>query len=203
MRSEAENIIGIYRRHAQAWAERRGPQVDVQAGWLDRFLDVLPEAATVLDIGCGSGTPIGRYLLDHGCCLTGIDASQEMIQIASEAIADATWIVSDMRSLCLDTTFEGLIAWDSFFHLTPQDQRRMFPVFRQHAAEGAVLMFTSGPNYGETMGTLKGEALYHASLDGEEYRALLAENGFAVLDHVVEDPDCGRHTVWLAQKTPD
>ncbi|BBO63066.1 TPA: hypothetical protein ACGCBI_003178 [Serratia marcescens] len=33
----------------------------------------------------------------------------------------------------------------------------------------------------------------------EEYTRLLQENGFRVVDHVVEDPACGGRTVWLAQ----
>ncbi len=61
-------------------------------------------------------------------------------------------------------------------------------------------MFTSGPAYGEAIGSFAGERLYHASLDPAEYRALLAENGFAVVAHAVEDPGCGGHTVWLAQR---
>ena len=60
-------------------------------------------------------------------------------------------------------------------------------------------MFTSGPAHGEAIGSYKGEPLYHASLDAAEYRALLNANGFEVVAHVVEDPDCGGHTVWLAQ----
>lgn len=108
--------------------------------------------------------------------------------------------VSDMRTLTLGRAFDGLIAWDSFFHLPPAGQRQMFPVFRDHAAPGAPLLFTSGPAAGEAIGLLEGEPLYHASLDPDEYRALLAENGFALVAHVAEDPDCGWHTVWLARK---
>jgi hypothetical protein len=41
--------------------------------------------------------------------------------------------------------------------------------------------------------------LYHASLDAAEYRELTAVNGFELVRHTVEDPQCGGHTVWLAQ----
>ena len=105
-----------------------------------------------------------------------------------------------MRSLSLGRSFDGILAWDSFFHLCQDDQRRMFPIFRSHAAPRAVLMFTSGPSHGEAIGSFEGEPLYHASLDGADYRALLDENGFAVVEHMVEDPACGRHTVWLVQR---
>jgi hypothetical protein len=104
-----------------------------------------------------------------------------------------------MRTLSLPQRFDGMLAWDSFFHLDPEDQRRMFPVFRRHAAPCAALMFTSGPAHGEAIGSYQGEPLYHASLDASEYRAILNANGFEVVAHVIEDPDCGHHTVWLAQ----
>jgi hypothetical protein len=60
-------------------------------------------------------------------------------------------------------------------------------------------MFTSGPGRGEAIGTWKGEPLYHGSVDGTEYRRLFDQNDFEVVSHVVEDPSCGQHTVWLAQ----
>jgi hypothetical protein len=109
------------------------------------------------------------------------------------------WIVSDMRELSLDRRFEGLLAWNSYFHLCPDDQRSIFPIFRMHAAPGAALLFTSGPGHGEAIGTWHGEPLYHGSLDEAEYRSLLAQNGFSVVSHIVEDPSCGQHTLWLAQ----
>ena len=104
-----------------------------------------------------------------------------------------------MRHLLLGRRFDGILAWDSFFHLRPDDQRRMFPVFRAHAAPRAALMFTSGPNHGVAIGSYQGEFLYHASLDAAEYRQLLDANGFDVVAHAVEDPSCGGHTIWLAR----
>ena len=109
------------------------------------------------------------------------------------------WIVADMRNLSLDRVFDGIVAWDSFFHLRQDDQRHMFQIFKNHAAPYAALMFTSGTCDGEAIGSYCGEPLYHASLDPDEYRSLLNENGFAVVSHVVEDPTCYGHTIWLAQ----
>lgn len=198
MTKEAERIIGLYRRHANAWADRRSGR-PVERKWLDRFRALLPENPSVLDMGCGSGEPVGLYLADNGCAMTGIDASPELVTIARGRVPNGTWMVADMRTLALPQKFGGIIAWNSLFHLTPGDQRMMFGVFRRHAAAGAPLMFTSGPGEGEAIGTFEGEPLYHASLASEEYRALLDANDFDVVDHVIEDPDCGGQTVWLAQ----
>ncbi len=116
------------------------------------------------------------------------------------AFPKSEWRIGDMRTFSLPRTFNGILAWDSFFHLTHDEQRRMFPVFRQHAA---ALMFTSGPRHGEAIGSYGGEPHYHASLDPSEYRQLLAANDFSVVAYLAEDPNCGGHTVWLAQLSDD
>jgi trans-aconitate methyltransferase len=192
-------VVDIYQRHAQLWSADRG-QAFVEKRWLDRFLSLLPPEPAVLDIGCGAGVPIGRYLIENDCRVTGADASRAMIDLCASRFPAHRWQVADMRTLALGRAFDGLLAWDSLFHLTPADQRRVFPILERHAAPGAALMFTSGPSAGERIGSYRGERLYHASLDGDEYRALLADNGFDVVAHVTEDPECGLRTVWLARR---
>ncbi|ETX13020.1 methyltransferase [Roseivivax halodurans JCM 10272] len=199
MTESADSIIGIYRRHGAAWAKARGTKL-TEGVWLDRFIRMVRPGASVLDIGCGSGEPIARHVCSHGHSVTGVDASPEMIALFGANLPSETTELADMRSLNLGLTFGGLIAWDSFFHLTPEDQRLMFPVFRRHAATEAPLLFTSGPAFGEAIGTLEREPLYHASLDPDEYRRLLNENGFDVVAFVAEDPACTGHSVWLARR---
>jgi trans-aconitate methyltransferase len=198
MPDEAEQIIGVYRRHAQAWTAKRGTYL-LEGACLDRFRSLMPANAKVLDIGCGPGVPIARYLVDRGCSITGVDSSPEMIALFQSNLRGQQSQVADMRTLSLGSVYDGILAWDSFFHLSHDHQRRMFPIFREHAAPHAALLFTSGHSHGVAMGTLEDEPLYHASLDPTEYHRLLDTNGFDVINHVVEDPDCGGHTIWLAQ----
>ena len=198
MLTAAKEIVGLYERHAGAFDEARGRTL-FEAPWLERFLALLAPGASVLDIGCGSAEPIARYLIENGFAVSGVDSSPSLVGLCRARFPDRDWQVADMRALALGRKFDGLLAWDSFFHLTPEDQRGMFAVFRAHAAAGAALMFTSGPSHGEAIGSFGGESLYHGSLAPSEYRALLAENGFDVVAHKAEDPDCGGHTIWLAQ----
>ena len=85
-------------------------------------------------------------------------------------------------------------------HLMPHDQRGMFAIFAAHAARAAILMFNTGPAFGEQIGSYRGDPLYHASLDAAEYEALLAHSGFELICHVVEHPRAGGRTAWLARK---
>jgi len=198
MTSPSERVAALYQRHARQWAADRGARL-VEKAWLDRFRRLFAPAADVLDIGCGSGEPLAHYLIGQGCAVTGVDSSPAMIAMCRRDFPEGDWRVADMRTLSLGRVFGGLLAWDSFFHLSHDAQRAMFPLFRAHAAARAALMFTSGPAHGEAIGHFRGEALYHASLDAAEYRALLDAHGFDVAAHVVEDPTCGHRTIWLAK----
>ena len=197
----ADDIIGLYERHAAEYDRDRGRSLQ-EKEWLDRFLERVQPAGTVLDIGCGMGEPIARYFLDHGFEVVGIDSSPAMIAMCRARFPGATWGVGDMRRLALERRFDGALAWDSFFHLSSDDQRAMFPAFAAHMMPGAPLMFTTGTSAGESIGSYRGEPLYHASLDAAEYRRLLATHQFSVRAYVPDDPDCGGHTVWLATYDP-
>ena len=121
-----------------------------------------------------------------------------MIELCRARFPDSEWLVADMRRLELGRRFEGILAWDSFFHLGMDDQRAMSRRFVSHARSGAPLMFTGGAAVGEAIGVYCAEPLYHASLGRAEYEQLLVTNGFVLCEYVAEDPQCGEHTVWLA-----
>lgn len=197
--SASDRIIGLYDEHAAEWDQRRSRALH-EKRWLDYFLALVPAGGSILDIGCGTGDPIARYVIERGYRVTGIDSSPTLIALALERFPQQQWSVADMRALDLGRRFDGLIAWHSFFHLSPADQRPMFARFRAHAKPGAPLMFTSGPEAGEAIGEWQGEPLYHGSLDPSDYRRLLDENGFAVAEHAVRDPECGEATIWLARQ---
>jgi SAM-dependent methyltransferase len=192
-------VVHIYEANAAAFDRDRGRQL-MEGGYLDALLSRLPsESRSVLDLGCGAGEPIARYLIDNDCRVLGVDAAPAMIDLCKARFPSMAWMVGDMRSLALGQRFGAVIAWDSFFHLAADAQRGMFPIFREHVAPRGLLLFTSGPEHGEAIGELYGQPLYHASLAADEYRCLLARNGFEVVQHTLEDPACGGHTVWLAQ----
>ena len=201
MSPEAGRIIDLYQRKALDWVRNREHSGGLmEQSWLDRFRALVPSKGFILDIGCGSAVPIARYLIEAGHRVTGIDSSATLIDLCRDRFPAHEWLVADMRTLALGRPFDGIIAWDSFFHLCADDQRRMFPLFQQHAVAGAPLMFTSGPAHGEAIGDFEGEPLYHASLVPAEYRSLLDHHGFQVIAYVAEDINCGRHTIWLAQR---
>jgi predicted TPR repeat methyltransferase len=205
MTNLAGKTIAHYEKHALAWETDRRNSGWNDKIWHDRFIDSLPVGAEVIDLGCGAGCPVAAHMDARGLRVTGVDSSSTMISLCRQRLPDHEWIVADMRSLSLERSYAGLLAWDSFFHLDHDHQRAMFQVFANHARPGAMLMFNSGHEHGEAIGGYRDDPLYHASLAPSEYRSLLDEAGFEVVDHSIKDPRAGGRTAWLcrAVKTSD
>lgn len=192
----------VYECKALGYDARRA-RIFFEKGWLDRFLEQVPPGGHLLDLGCGAGEPIAAYILEQGFELTGIDYSPAMITMARARFPQASWHVQDMRALTLDSVFDGAISWDGSFHLSPEEQRALIGDLGPRLKSGAPLMLTIGPGEGETVGTVEGEPVYHASLSETGYRTALEQAGFDMTSHVTDDVECDLHSVLFATKRPD
>lgn len=199
MSAGPEDIPATYARQAEAWDRGRGRGL-IEAGWLARAVEGLAAGATVLDLGCGAGEPIAAHLIRQGFALTGVDVAAPMLALCRARFPEGDWVEADMRGLSLGRQFDAVIAWNSFFHLAPEAQRAMFPVFAAHLRPGGRLLFTAGPAAGEVIGRVGTEAVYHASLDPSDYAARIEAAGMEVRAFIAEDASAGRHSVWLARR---
>lgn len=98
----------------------------------------------------------------------------------------------DMREFELERQFDGIIGWDSFFHLNPDEQRTTLQRFFQHLRPGGALLLTVGHEAGEVLGVVAGEAVYHSSLSHQEYKQILSAAGFGHIEISPRDKSCDR-----------
>ncbi|MEX0582237.1 MAG: class I SAM-dependent methyltransferase [Sneathiella sp.] len=196
----AKKTQDVYERNADRFDAERLKNL-YEAVWLDRFLELLPENGSVLDLGCGAADPVGIYMMRQGFRVTGVDASNAMLRLARNHAPEGDWRLADMRRLNLPERFNGIVGWDSFFHLTRDEQRRVLPSLAAHLLSGGVLMLTVGTGDGEVGGHVGEDEVYHSSLSIDEYKSILASAGVAVIHFVREDPDCHFRTVLMARKS--
>lgn len=188
----------VYEENASQYDEERGKSL-FEKSYLDKFLNLLPNSS-VLDLGCGAGEPIARYLIEKGCKITGADYSENMLDICKERFPDHRWIFADMRDLKLESKYDGIISWGAFFHLNQEQQRECLPILCQSLNESGILLITVGHIEGEVLGTVAGNKVYHSSLSKNEYTSILEENGLSVIEFNLEDPDCAGFSVFIAKK---
>ena len=200
--AERKNVYKVYDKIADWYLKNRSHAIG-EKNYLNELMRFLPPKAEVLDLGCGNGKPMMEYFLQAGLKVTGVDASDKMLELARASFPAENFILEDMRKLQLGRKFNAIIAWHSFFHLPAADQPGMFKVFADHLHDKGILLFTSGTENGEVWGSIGGEDLFHASLDTSSYEAILLGNNFKVLKHQINDQSCGGANVWMAQHSPD
>lgn len=168
--------------------------------WFDRFKAALPRGSAILDLGCGGGEPIARYLIDQGLHVTGVDRDAAMITLARTRFPREAWIHADMRTVEIDAQFEGVIAWNSLTQLSRADQAAMAGRAAHWLKPGGRLLFSAEADRDSASSDYRSGSLYHADLGPADYSAALAARGLIEMAHVAEDPACNGAGVWLVRK---
>lgn len=189
----------VYEQEARTFDEQRDKSL-FEKKWLDLFISDLSAHAEILDVGCGTGKPIAEYLIQKNFQVTGVDFSNAMIELAKRNFPNLIWLQADMRSMNFEKKFDGIIAWNSFFHLNHADQIQTLGVFASLLRDDGKLLFTAGPEHGEAIGSVNGQPIYHSSLSVKEYQDTLTKNGLELLQYELNDPECRQHSIFLAQK---
>lgn len=100
----------------------------------DKFLHLLPLAATILDFGCGSGRDT-KYFLDAGMQVDATDGSEELCRLASEYTGIP---VRQMLFEELDAKaqYDGIWACSSILHLSKEALKdvlkKMIAALKEH-----------------------------------------------------------------------
>lgn len=86
-------------RYSDAFSDKPG-QVAAGAWVAERILGGPPgHHPIVLDVGCGTGLPTARQLIDLGCDVVGIDASPVMLDEAHHNVPEAIFIERELGDL--------------------------------------------------------------------------------------------------------
>ena len=109
--------IEYYDTNAVEYFERT---VDISMqSWWNLFTEQLPEGASILDLGCGSGRD-SAYFISCGYDVTAMDASEEMCDLASIHIGQDVLHLS-FAEMDFNQVFDGIWACASLLHV-PSDE---------------------------------------------------------------------------------
>lgn len=166
--------------------------------YIDSFVSYLKPGAHILDMGCGTGTPIARYLLSVGFQVTGVDGSEELLKIAQAENTGMDTVLCDARKYEPKNRFDGIIEWWCLFHMPVDDQLAMIEKFYNWLKPGGILQFTSGEKAFEgTDSGMLDQPLDFFSADKAEYMKVIESHHFELLSC---ESDQENHLVWTLKR---
>ena len=116
---EPESRYNVYDEFAWFYARGWGSDYHKQTKpVLEGFVfPRLPAEAAILDLCCGSGD-LSRILVEHGCRVTGLDGSEEMLAFARKHVPEAEFRSGDARDFRLELQFDAVLStFDSLNHI--------------------------------------------------------------------------------------
>jgi SAM-dependent methyltransferase len=135
--------------NGRLWGMRSRDWADLQeGGFRAGYLAALERAAVgagtrYLDAGCGSGMA-AAMAADRGAQVTGIDASDSLLEIARERVAKGTFQTGDLEDLPFeDNSFDVVVGFNSFQY-AGNPGAALAEARRVTVASGTVVIMTWG-----------------------------------------------------------
>ena len=80
MSEPSRMVISCYERNAGNFDKERNRDIFGKA-WLERFISFVLKGGSILDLGCGSGQPMAKYLMGLGYRVPGVDSLPKLIEM--------------------------------------------------------------------------------------------------------------------------
>jgi len=169
-------------------------------GWVDELATLIEPRARVLDLGCGSGLPATKLLVEKGFQVVGLDFSQVQIERARHLVSRATFVQADMVEWDAEpASFDAVVSLYALIHVPLEDQIALFPRIRRWLRPGGFLLAIVGHQRWTGVEEWLGAPMFWDHTDAATYLDCLDQAGLRpVWNRYVPEGDAG-HVLVLAQ----
>jgi cyclopropane fatty-acyl-phospholipid synthase-like methyltransferase len=170
--------------------------------YLDMLANNLQKGASILDVGCGAGLPVDKYLVEKGFSLSGIDISPRQIELAQKNIPEGFFEIKDMSKLqAYEYCVDAIVSFYAIFHIPREEHAALFKKFITFMPKGGYILVTMGAN-GEDPGTeevFHGEKVFYSFYAPEKNTEIIKDAGFEILYNEIEAFGNEKHQIVLGK----
>jgi 2-polyprenyl-3-methyl-5-hydroxy-6-metoxy-1,4-benzoquinol methylase len=132
-----------YDRMAEQYLATKDPEDPLALAALEDLASLLPPEAAVLDLGCGAGVPVTRWLADRGFAVTGVDVSARQLELACANVPEGTFLKADMTEAVFEPeTFDAVVAFHSIIHVPRTEHPALLKSIHRWLKAGGALLAT-------------------------------------------------------------
>lgn len=159
---------------------------------LDIFSDMLKPASIVCDAGCGPSGHIGRYLLDKGHIIHGVDISEKCVEIAAGYNPGLIYHCADIAAMPFEDEYlDGIISYYSIVDTPKNYVTKIFDEFNRVLKPGGMLL--TAVKEGNTEGIINNflgldAEIYFTLFANDEMKKYYEDAGFRIVFNEVRNP---------------
>jgi len=167
---------------------------------LREFVGLLPMKARVLDVGCGAGVPVARFLVECGFEVVGIDFSENMLRLGRKNVPEAKFVKKDMTKLDFPAdSFDGVIAFYSIIHVPREKHSSLSDSFRRILKPEGIMLVCLGPDEWEATDEYLGTTMFWSQYSPEKSLQLVKDAGFQTISDQIRVRGGEKHYWILAR----
>jgi len=170
--------------------------------YLEDLARELPVGAKVLDLGCGAGIPIDKFLLEKGYRVTGMDISSEQLNLAKQNLPDGEFIQSDMSEVNFpEDSFDAIVSFYAIFHIPREEHEDLLKkCFALLKKDGHLLVTMGASEWEGTENDFHGAKMFWSHYGKEKNIEMVKRAGFEIVYEVVDESGGEKHLVIFARK---
>jgi 2-polyprenyl-3-methyl-5-hydroxy-6-metoxy-1,4-benzoquinol methylase len=132
-----------YDRMAEQYLATKDLEDPLALAALEDLASLLPPEAAVLDLGCGAGVPVTRWLTDRGFVVTGVDLSTRQLELAQRNVPEGTFLKADMTEVVFARgSFDAAVAFHSIIHIPRTEHLVLLESIHRWLRPGGALLAT-------------------------------------------------------------
>lgn len=201
LRCKANDLVKFgYNKVAETYLSNRDQFSNNK--YLEKLTELLKPGATVLDIGCGSGVPVDKYLVDKGFKVIGIDFSEKQIELAKKNVPQAAFEVEDMMELKMDEyQVDAVVAFYAISHTPRETHQDLFNKINSFLPKGGLVLVTMGiGDYEGLEDDFHGVKMWWSHYGADKNIEIVKKAGFEILFSEIDDSGGESHLIILAKK---
>jgi SAM-dependent methyltransferase len=172
-----------YDRMAEQYLASKQPLNAETEALLEALVAGLTADAPLLDLGCGAGVPVTRWLAAHHL-VTGVDLSARQLELARQHVQGATFVQADMLAVDFPAgSFGAVVAMHSIIHVPREEHLPLLRRIRRWLRPAGRFLATWPVNdwEGDEHNWLGwGAPMWWSHFDGATNLELLRRAGFTI-----------------------
>ena len=175
-------VKSSYSKIALRYHKQRGNYPNMKL--ISKFTRIVPKDSKILDLGCGAGVPISKFLADTGYIVTGVDFADGMLKLARKNVPKARFVKMDITNLKFKPdSFDGAVSFYAIIHIPREKHSRIYKLLHKILRPQAIILLNASgtDTWEEFTDNYMGVPMFWSFYNPKKTLGIIRNEGFKIL----------------------